>query len=123
MKKNKGFSMIEIIIVIAIIVIIAGALVPFLIKYLKSSRETACIQGRETIRKEFDTEFLDAGLDPDNPADVDKIMNQVLAAHKFPAADTTNNTFTGTCKSGGTITYSISQGRVLTLECSEHPSH
>ena len=38
MKLNKGFSMVELIIVIAIMAIIAGALAPALIKYIAKSR-------------------------------------------------------------------------------------
>lgn len=36
--KNSGFSLVELIIVIAIMAILAGALAPALIKYVKKSR-------------------------------------------------------------------------------------
>ncbi len=46
--KNKGFSLVELIIVIAIMAILAGALVPTLIKYINNARLSNDINtGRE----------------------------------------------------------------------------
>lgn len=46
--KNKGFSMVELIIVITIMAILAGVLTPMLIKYINKSRLSADITtGRE----------------------------------------------------------------------------
>ena len=51
MKKtsNKGFSMVELIIVIAIMAILAAALAPSLIKYINKSRLSTDIQTGTTI--------------------------------------------------------------------------
>lgn len=46
--KNKGFSMVELIIVIAIMAILAGALAPMLVKYINKSKLSSDItNGRE----------------------------------------------------------------------------
>lgn len=55
MKKmnNKGFSLVELIIVIAIMAILAAALAPQLIKYLEKSRESTDAQTCDTIKSSF----------------------------------------------------------------------
>lgn len=47
--NNKGFSLVEIIIVIAIMAILAGALAPQLIKYIDKSRKSTDVQIAQTI--------------------------------------------------------------------------
>lgn len=47
--NNKGFSLVELIIVIAIMAILAGALAPQLIKYLDKSRKSTDVQTAQTI--------------------------------------------------------------------------
>ena len=55
MKKmnNKGFSLVELIIVIAIMAILAAALAPQLIKYLEESRKSTDNQACSTIKNCF----------------------------------------------------------------------
>ena len=57
--NNKGFSLVEIIIVIAIMAILAAALAPQLIKYLETSREASDHQVTETIIGCFNAAIAD----------------------------------------------------------------
>lgn len=59
MKNNKGFSLVELIIVIAIMAILAGALAPALIKYINKSRRSADISNADTIRTACQTAMSD----------------------------------------------------------------
>lgn len=48
-KNNKGFSLVELIVVIAIMAVLVGVLAPQLIKYVEKSREATDIQNADSI--------------------------------------------------------------------------
>ena len=54
-KNNKGFSLVELIIVIAIMAILAGAIAPALIRYIDKSRKSNDISAAKTIKTAVET--------------------------------------------------------------------
>ena len=78
MKKNKGFSMVELIIVIAIMAILAGALAPALIKYIAKSKMSVDMTTAEEIAKAMvvvltDNEDIDAVIHDTTPQAVSQM--------------------------------------------------
>lgn len=54
-KMNKGFSLVELIIVIAIMAILAGAIAPALIRYIDKSRKSNDLSAAKTIKTAVET--------------------------------------------------------------------
>lgn len=61
MKNNKGFSLVELIIVIAIMAILVGVMAPQLIKYIEKANASADAQLADTVH----SAVIDAALDPE----------------------------------------------------------
>ena len=70
--NNKGFSLVELIIVIAIMAILAAALAPQLIKYLEESRESVDHQVTESVVTCFNAAVKD-----------EEIYNEVTTSTKL----------------------------------------
>lgn len=62
--NNKGFSLVELIIVMAIMAVLVGALAPQYVKYLDKSRVSSDIQLADTVRQAIQITLLDPEITP-----------------------------------------------------------
>lgn len=69
-NDNKGFSLIELIVVIAIMAILVGVLAPQFIKYIESSRQSTDIQNASAIRSAVEVGVADGDITADVTVEV-----------------------------------------------------
>jgi type IV pilus assembly protein PilA len=64
-KNNNGFSLVELIIVIAIMAVLVGVLAPQFIKYVEQSRRSRDIQTAQEIREAILADIADGAITSD----------------------------------------------------------
>lgn len=98
-KKSDGFTLVELIVVVAILGIIAAIAVPRLTGFKSMAEERVCDANRETVERMYTAFLVKNDIDHEN-----SIFNQFLAEN-----------FDEICPTGGGISYE--DGKV---KCSVH---
>lgn len=131
--NNKGFSLVELIIVIAIMAVLVGVLAPAYLRYVEKSRKSADIQAIDSIMiamevtamgTEFQMKqgnsmiatFTDGKLSFSTSENVTKsteIVNElkaVIGEYTTRSVEFKNFSVTGTVDADGSLTFTISKG-------------
>ncbi|MBC7765643.1 MAG: prepilin-type N-terminal cleavage/methylation domain-containing protein [Hyphomonadaceae bacterium] len=107
--NEKGFSLVELIVVIAIIAALSAIAMPNALNILSNSKRSTCVSGRATAVHHYYRYHVNGGTF--NPHGT--TGTQFLVDAKLLNVNTV-------CKSGGTLTWAIAPGGDATLTCSVH---
>ena len=84
MKNNKGFSLVELIIVIAIMAILVGVMAPQLIKYIEKTNVSSDTQLCDSLKTAITTAMMDPSVISATNANIPS-NTSMSAATSFPA--------------------------------------
>lgn len=110
-KNNKGFSLVELIVVIAIMAVLVGVLAPQFIKYVEKSRQSTDMQSVQQLKSSVETDISDN----ENVTSVTITISGKKATTTINASSgtvTTPSTSSAALKSSGwpKITYTLDPG-------------
>jgi len=108
-KNKKGFSLIELIIVIAIFGVIAAITIPALLSFVEKGREAACLEDRRTAERMY--RFYKAKGGDFNPNETNG--TQFLVDEKLLGSNII-------CKSNGVLTWGVDDSGNALIICSVH---
>ena len=109
-KNNKGFSLVELIVVVAIMAVLVGVLAPAYLRYIEKARRQTCYWNMDNVVREVQ---LRAFSDPE-------FMDDLIAVGSSDVTEFVRGTdiHVPTCPSRGeyTITFNESTG-ILEMTC------
>ena len=115
-QKQKGFTLVELIVVIAIIGILAGVMLPRFFGFTDDARDAAAIAEAKSIRSIGETYYAKMGEWPDVEVDEDADKSTVDADQEYEF----DGTITGfKADDGGSFTYQKNNGVPL-VTCDEN---
>ncbi len=125
--KSAGFTLVELIIVIAIIGILSAVLVPNYISYLSSAKSAVCMSNREALLKSYDLERTDTITKTDSrqftqSINIDDFYNLIAQAASDLGLERFGSTssYKGLCPAGKKVTATINHDFSCTLVCPLH---
>lgn len=93
MRKNKGFSLVELIIVIAIMAILVGIMVPVMMHFIEKSNVSSDYQLADTVRSAVAYSIVDARVkeDDNSQAGLSAMENNPVDINELATTLNTNN--------------------------------
>ncbi len=111
-KRDKGFSLIELIVVIAIMAILVGVLTVTLTKNIEKSKRSVCFSDMDNLCREYMINIITSKEDPHD------LVESIMDEHDITSEG--NDTFSGQCKSGGIYTVTYNEDNSISISCSIH---
>lgn len=123
-KRNRGFTLIELIIVVSILAILVGLLAPQYTKYVEKSRRAACDANIETLEREYQIVAMEEP--PGTAENAQAILGEIVESHGGELVANGSSlinggVFTGFCKKKGNYQCMIPEGFLyVEIICSVH---
>ena len=92
--NNKGFSLVELIIVIAIMAVLVGVLAPAYLRYVEKSRKSADVQAIDAVMSAMEAAAIDPSLDMADGDTMTVTISKSVMTYKH--GNTTESVVTGT---------------------------
>lgn len=114
-KKNKGFSLIELVVVVAIMAVLVGVLAPAYLRYVEKSRRQTCYWNMDNVVREIQ---LQAFSDPEFKGNLISAYDDAVDGNLINYINENTDINIPTCPSRGvyTITFDATTG-VLKMTC------
>lgn len=114
-KNNKGFSLVELIVVVAIMAVLVGVLAPAYLRYVEKARRQTCYWNMDNVVREVQ---LRAFSDPDFMEDLLEAVKDAAGGDIVNYIDQETDIEVPTCPSRGvySITYNTTTG-ILEMKC------
>ena len=106
-SKQKGFTLVELIVVIVIILILAALLIPFLLRYVEKAKEANCRSGMSSLLTDYSAGVAEGAIDPDKDQDIGDLQKAGLISDF-------------SCPSDGELYIKQDKDGVITIRCTYH---
>ena len=118
-KDRRGFTLVELIVVIAILGVLMAILVPQYIQYIEKSRKAVCESNRAEIKRMIDLDMIAeqaaGSVTTDTYLTKAKSEFDTLMAGRYKGTK-------AVCPDGGTITFDAQIDGTYIINCSKHPA-
>lgn len=114
---KKGFTLVEIIVVLVILAILAAILVPSMVGWIDNAQAKACLSALGGIRRSYQAEAAYTGYKVESAR---PLLN--AAVKEWGGAGASSDTgFTCPCgNNGSVVVYSVDKTAILSITCEEH---
>lgn len=86
MKKNKGFSLVELIVVITLMAVLVGVLAPLFVRYIEKARQGTDLQNLDSVVDSLEAYFADKDLSSSGtPMTVTVTLGAALQSSGMPS--------------------------------------